>query len=101
MRILVIGAGATVEEASRSGLCPDRTPPVVKNFAQTLWSNSSAYPQWIIEPFLKSKGIKPEPMPNLVAQFVELENTQPELINIERFYEFAWQWCGGDMSRYR
>lgn len=91
MKILVIGAGASLEESIRMGVAENRRPPLISNFGATLWSSNLALPsslyQYMARYLLANEY---EPGPNPVHTFIQLEAISCNQIDVERFFEFAW-----------
>lgn len=92
MKVIVIGAGASLEEAIRLGVAAQNRPPLINNFASTLWTTNLALPQSLflyIQDYLHQNNHPPQE--NLISQFIELEKNSTSSINIERLFEFAWE----------
>src|SRR5437773_322218 len=117
-RLLVIGAGATIEECKRSGANPGEPLPSIANFGNQLF-NESASLQRVSASYLKSKGIaydstmldgyegriKLDPMSDATFQnsplrvYLRLEAVLPSEHNVERLFEHVWRTYGdnGDL----
>lgn len=97
MRILVVGAGASVAEGLALGLSIDQCPPLISNFARKLWSEYNPHP--ILDRYLESNGYDVEDRDGR-SLFYELEESPATRgkINIERFFEFAWRHRNKDWS---
>lgn len=89
MRILVVGAGASIEEARRANAPEEFWPPTVKNFAKKMWNSShnQFFNYWLPE-YLSEQGIDPGNDPTTV--FTELTGDSESVINIERLFEYCW-----------
>lgn len=85
MRILVIGAGASIAEGLEAGNKFDDCLPVMSNFAKKLWWNFNPHP--LLDHFLKSIGYTP-PKEDSRPLFYELEESG--ITNVEKFFEYAW-----------
>ena len=91
-RLLVVGAGATIEEAIRCNAPPELRPPTIDNFAEKM-GVGRFYNYWM-EDYLRENGIEPAADP--MALFVALtknsvgrsSSTPP--INVERLFEYCW-----------
>lgn len=90
MRILVVGAGASIEEARRVNAPPELWPPTIKNFAQKLWDSppNSFFNYWLPD-YLISIGVSPGSDPT--SFFICLCNEHPDSVNVERLFEFCWE----------
>jgi hypothetical protein len=91
MKIVVIGAGASLEESCRLGVDVTMRPPLICNFGATLWSSNLALPRSLYEymaGYLRSRGY--EAGKNPVTTFIRLESIPDININIEYFFEYAW-----------
>jgi hypothetical protein len=91
MKIIVIGAGASLEQSIRLGVDKALRSPLIGNFGATLWTSNLALPQSLHEymaRYLRECG--QEPGLNAVTTFVRLEVLANAKINVERFFEFAW-----------
>lgn len=91
VRVLVIGAGASVEEAQRVGLAEQFHPPLMKGFADKLWRHdSNSYrPNVLMRGYLEAHDYLSKGDPT--DTFVELERAGADRINVERFFEYAWR----------
>lgn len=98
MRILVVGAGASIEEASRAGAPHEFWPPAIGNFAEKLWDSphNRFFVYWLPD-YLRSLHIDPGPDPT--ALFIELARKTDSGINVERLFEYCWA-NRGDGFRY-
>src|SRR5476651_2342553 len=85
MRVLVVGAGASIEEAKRVGAPEHLWPPSVANFAERMWRSFFHY--WLPD-YLISLGFDPTDDP--AAQFIELSKNPKNGINIERLFAYSW-----------
>lgn len=86
MKHLVIGAGATVAEASALGNTRENCPPLMSDFARKTWSNYTPHP--LLERYLRELGFNdlgddPRDL------FYDLEKAGTA--NVERFMEYCWQ----------
>ena len=91
MKIVVIGAGASLEEAIRLGVDEAKRPPLIGNFGAQLWTSGLALPLSLYQymaGYLLSRGYSPGPNP--VVTFLELEKIQHNSTNVEHFFEYAW-----------
>jgi hypothetical protein len=91
VKILVIGAGATLEESIRLGITETKRPPLINNFGASLWNSNLALPQSLCQfmaGYLQANGHKAGP--NSVDTFIRLEAIPGNSINVERFFEYAW-----------
>jgi len=86
MRILVIGAGASIAEGLAAGNNFDDCLPVMHNFARKMWWNFNPHP--LLDHFLKSIGYEP-PKEDARPLFFQLEDSG--ITNVEKFFEFAWR----------
>ena len=89
MRILVVGAGASIEEARRANAPPEFWPPDIANFAKKLWDTppNSFFNYWLPD-YLLAQGIDPGCDPK--ALFVELSSRPESPVNVEHLFEFCW-----------
>lgn len=89
MRILVVGAGASIEEAKRAGAPQEFWPPVIGNFAEKLWDSfhNQFFVYWLPD-YLRSLKIDPGPDPT--ALFIELARNPDSGVNVERLFEYCW-----------
>jgi hypothetical protein len=91
LKILVIGAGATLEESIRLGIAVTKRPPIINNFGASLWSSNLALPLSLYQymtGYLQTSGH--EVGPNPVHTFIRLEAIPGNNVNVERFFEYAW-----------
>lgn len=91
MRILVDGAGASVEESIRLGVAQSKRPPLINNFGATLWNSDLAMPLSLYQymtGFLMAAGCEPGPHP--IQTFILLERIPGNGVDVERFFEYAW-----------
>ena len=85
MKVLVVGAGATLAEALNLGNAPLDCPPLIRNFARKTWKNFS--PVHFLIPYLYDLGqLNPNDDPR--ERFFELEASGET--NVEAFFEYAW-----------
>ena len=86
MRILVVGAGASLAEAQEMGLPEEFHPPLISNFAKKLWRDFNPHP--VLDLFLESLGHE---VTNRDGRelFYQLESERQT--DIEHFFEFAWR----------
>ena len=98
MRLLVIGAGASIEEAKRLGTPSEFWPPAIGNFAEKLWASpyNRFFVYWLPD-YLRSLRIDPGEDPT--ARFIELSRDPDTGINVERLFEYCWV-NRGDGFRY-
>jgi hypothetical protein len=116
-QLLVIGAGATIEECRRSGNHPDDPDwefPVVANFCSKLFDQTSTVLMQATAAYLSSLRISYETkLLNLkvgdsfsgedirrgpIGVFLQLEAQSPGEHNIERLAEHVWQTIGADKT---
>lgn len=113
-RLLVVGAGAAVEECLQSGVNRDHPFPIIRNFASRLFHESAplqrviadylsvrgvAFDDAIVPPLSEgeSRQLTPEQMENSPLRvFQRLEAADPASHNVERLFEFVWQTHGDD-----
>ncbi|MCI0428594.1 MAG: hypothetical protein L0Z46_11315 [Nitrospiraceae bacterium] len=90
MRILVIGAGASIEEAKRVNAPEEYYPPTVANFAKKMWDSPphEFFNYWLPD-YLADHGIDPGSDPTSV--FIELAKDPDSKINVERLFEYCWE----------
>ncbi|MBE9555452.1 MAG: hypothetical protein IMF08_01235 [Proteobacteria bacterium] len=86
MRVLVIGAGASVAEAIRLDIVDDFRPPVVSNFTSKLWKEFNPHP--VLDMFLESMGYEVLDRDGREL-FYELERDGKT--DVEQFFAFAWR----------
>ncbi|WP_431322548.1 hypothetical protein [Rhizobium sp. YTU87027] len=86
MRHLVVGAGASVAQASELGVPKEFWPPTMANFARKTWANYAPWP--FLQAFLQYKGVTLAADSDPREDFYVLE--QNGNANIEQFIEFAW-----------
>jgi hypothetical protein len=91
VKILVIGAGATLEESVRLGVAETKRPPLINNFGASLWNSNLALPASLYQ-FMAGylEAIGHETGPNPVHTFIRLEAIPRNNVNVERFFEYAW-----------
>jgi len=113
-RLLVLGAGATVEECRRSGADPDAPLPTIPNFGQRLFNESQSL-QRVTAAYLDHHGISYDAAilksyegqaPSSISQsqfengplrvYQRLEAHNPSQHNVERLFEYVWQEHGAD-----
>lgn len=118
-RLLVVGAGASVEECRRSGARASERDwwlPVIGNFGHRLFDPTSAVLLKVTAAYLDAHGIpfdskllnvqpgdlftREDIRRGPVGAFLNLEATSPEAHNVERLCEFAWQQIGDDRQRW-
>ena len=89
MRVLVIGAGASIEEAKRANVPEEFWPPTIANFAKKMWDGPifQFFNYWLPD-YLTEHGIDPGDDPTSV--FIELAKDPESLINLERLFEYCW-----------
>jgi hypothetical protein len=89
MRVLVVGAGASIEEARRANAPKELWPPTIANFAQKLWGTppDGFFNYWLPD-HLSAEGIYPGTDPT--ARFLQLEAQPNSKITVERLLEFCW-----------
>ena len=111
-RLIVVGAGATVEECQQSGNDPGHPLPTMRNCAGELF-NESAPVQQVVASYLQSHGIafddaiirayaanqtvtvsssEMEASPRRVFQW--LESAEYQTHNVERLFEHVWRTHG-------
>lgn len=88
-RALVVGAGASIEEAMRANAPEEFWPPTVRNFAKKLWSSphNQFFNYWLPE-YLSEQGVDPGDDPTAV--FTRFAADPESLINVERLFEYCW-----------
>lgn len=88
-RILVVGAGASIEEARRANAPHEFWPPNIANFAEKLWNTApnTFFNYWLPD-YLFAQGIDPGADPT--SLFIELAARPDSGINVERLFEFCW-----------
>lgn len=86
MRILVIGAGASLAEASRLKVPKDLHPPLISNFASKLWKEFNPHP--VLDLFLESMGHTVTDRDGR-GLFLRLESDGKT--DVEQFFAFAWR----------
>jgi len=86
LKILVVGAGATLAQALDLGCPPQICPPLIRDFARKMWSNYNPHP--VLDVYLEQLGFN-DTRDDLRELFYELEDQGKT--NVERFMEFAWQ----------
>jgi hypothetical protein len=121
-RLLIVGAGATVEECNRSGAKPDdpeRTLPTLQNFGRAIFIPTSHVLQTIAASYLRHHGIVYDDLFLRILErapgapdswtgaemansplriFLDLErDTFPEH-NVERLFEHAWNQFGDNQQ---
>lgn len=89
MRVLVVGAGASIEEAKRANAPEEFWPPTIANFAKKMWDGPvfQFFNYWLPD-YLIEHGIDPGNDPTSV--FIELAKDSESLINLERLFEYCW-----------
>jgi hypothetical protein len=89
VRALVVGAGASIEEAIRAGAPIDLWPPTIENFAKKLWDTppNSFFNYWLPD-YFQAHGIDPGNDPT--SRFIDLCGAPQSQINVERLFEFCW-----------
>lgn len=90
MRILIVGAGASIEEAKRVGAAEDFYPPTIANFAEKMWDSphNQFFNYWLPD-YLAEQGIDPGADPTSI--FIELAKGYDSKINVERLFEYCWE----------
>lgn len=86
MRLLVVGAGASYAEAQHAGLPEELRPPLMKDFAARMWREYN--PHFLLSAFLRQLGH--DPGDDARCQFVALEKIGAPEVNVERFFEYAY-----------
>src|SRR5207245_137487 len=89
MRVLVVGAGASIEEARRANASKEFWPPVIANFARKMWdsSHNQFFNYWLPD-YLATQGVDPGNDPT--SRFIELAQDPVNKINVERLFEYCW-----------
>lgn len=89
MRLLVVGAGASIEEAKRANAAEEFWPPTIANFATKMWDSrhNGFFVYWLPE-YLSAHGVEPGGDPT--ARFIELAQDPTNGINVERLFEYCW-----------
>jgi hypothetical protein len=90
MRLLVVGAGASYAEVERAGLPPQLRPPLMKDFAEKMWRDYN--PHFLLSAFLRDLGH--DPGADASQCFMALEKLQTPHVNVERFFEYAYNHRG-------
>lgn len=89
MHVLVIGAGASIEEAKRANAPEEFWPPTIANFAKKMWDGPIfQFSNYWLSDYLTERGIDPGNDPTSV--FTELAKDPESLINLERLFEYCW-----------
>lgn len=91
MKIVVIGAGASLEESIRLGVNKPLRPPLINNFGGTLWTTNLALPQSLynfMSAYLQANGH--ETGSNPISTFIQLEALPDNGVDVEKFFEYAW-----------
>lgn len=86
MRLLVVGAGASYAEALHAGLPEELCPPLMRDFAARMWRDYN--PHFLLSDYLRQQGH--DPGEDARAQFIVLEQARVPDINVERFFEYAY-----------
>lgn len=86
MRLLVVGAGASYAEAKHAGLPEELRPPLLKDFAARMWQEYN--PQYLLSAYLRQLGH--DAGKDARRRFIALEKVQAPGINVERFFEYAY-----------
>lgn len=89
MRVLVVGAGASIEEARRGGVPEDFWPPTVMNFAEKMWDSphNQFFNYWLPD-YLRENEIDPTADPT--ALFIRLAKDPRSSMSVERLFEYCW-----------
>jgi len=89
MRVLVIGAGASIEEAKSANVPEEFWPPTMANFAKEMWDGPifPFFNYWLPD-YLTECGIDPGNDPT--SLFIGLAKDPESLINLERSFEYCW-----------
>lgn len=93
MKHLVVGAGATLAEATAQGVDRAAWPPVIRDFARKTWADYSPSP--MLDFYLQTIGLF-EPRADLRELFFELEAAGQT--DIEQFMEFVWHHRGVELE---
>lgn len=112
-RLLIVGAGATIEECLQSGNYSndlEKSFPVIGNFCKKLFQPDSHVLLYATASYLEAHSIQfDSKMLNLkegdtwtgndaisspIGTFLRLESSMPEAHNIERLCEYVWQTFG-------
>jgi hypothetical protein len=89
MRILIIGAGASIEEAIRVNAPHEYYPPTMVNFAKKLWDSPPLqFTNYWLPLYLQENGIESGSDPT--KTFITLEQDSNNHINMERLFEYCW-----------
>jgi hypothetical protein len=90
MRVLIVGAGASIEEAKRAGAPEEFWPPTVANFAKKMWDGPlNQFSNYWLPDYLQQQGVDPWPDPTRV--FIQLSANPQAQINVERLFEYCWE----------
>jgi hypothetical protein len=89
MRVLVVGAGASIEEAQRANAPKEFWPPTIENFAKKLWNTppNGFFNYWLPD-YLIAQGFDPGGDPT--SLFIELSSRPESVVNVERLFEYCW-----------
>ena len=90
MRVLVVGAGASIEEAKRANVPEELWPPNMVNFAKKMWDSPPLqfFNYWLPD-YLIDQGIQPGSDPTSV--FIKLASDPNNSISVERLFEYCWR----------
>jgi hypothetical protein len=89
MRILVVGAGASIEAAKRASAPEECWPPTMANFAKKMWDTPPLlfFNYWLPD-YLTARGLDPGADPT--SLFIRLADDPVNGVNIERLFEYCW-----------
>ncbi len=88
MRLLVVGAGASIAEGIEAQVPEKWMPPSISTFAERLWQGGTDSYPYLVEYYLQAQGIEPGPDP--LHTFIRHSNENPTQINVEKYLEFIW-----------
>lgn len=86
-RVLVVDAGASVEEGLRAGLAAEQRLPLVRDFPK-IWARQFSPDPRLLADYLAS--VAQERVADPFMAFKALAAQGDPRINVERFFEFAW-----------
>jgi len=96
--VLLLGAGASIEEAKRANAPTEFWPPTIANFATKMWDSehNKFFVYWLPE-YLRDQGIDPGNDPT--SRFIQLAQNPETHINVERLFEYCWLRKGRKFDR--
>lgn len=112
MRLLIVGSGASIAEAEMLGKGQGALLPTMADFCKKLFQNQPVV-QRTLASYLTENGIPYNPAfidflnakpgttisrkastPTPLDVFLQLEKENPEVHNVETFFEYAWNYFG-------